>query len=226
MNRHRITLSLGAAASGLLAAAFLPMAAASADPFPPPFDPNDMALSIDGMTIFQVGTASAYSGMGDLAFADGANNIANAGDSLVPGQFDTAFADGTGSTAYSLFGNFDSAYATGADSTAEAGGIQGNLSNGDFASSFGTNSLTFAGAYDMTTPSQDDFASVFDPFGSMQSVALARGGIFDQASVVGDNSHAEAGLLGSYDLDEVFGNGLDSTTVTGGNFLSDFLSSL
>jgi hypothetical protein len=197
---------------------------ARADPFPPPFDPNDIALSIDGMTILQLGTATATSGTGDFAFADGAGSTALAGEAG-SGQFDTAFAYGADSIANAAQGDFDSATAYGAFSDAVAGGGTLNFSsNGDFASAVGTHSTAFAVA--LTAPSHNDVASVFDPFGSMGSTADAQDGNFDIASVLGDDSLAKAGFIGDFDLSEVFGNALDSTTATGGNFLTAILTAL
>jgi hypothetical protein len=62
---------------GLVAALATP-GAASADTF----DPNDFAISIDGITLFQVGTATAHSALGDIAIADGNNSTAIAGAAM------------------------------------------------------------------------------------------------------------------------------------------------
>jgi hypothetical protein len=195
-----------------------------ADPFPPPFDPNDIAISFNGMTLFQVGSATATSGAGDFAFADGAGSTALAGVSN-SGQFDSAVAYGTDSIANTEQGDFNSAFADGDHSDAVAGGGTLNFtSNGDFASAVGTHTTAIAVA--LTAPSHNDVASVFDPFGSLGSTAEAIDGNFDLAAVVGDDSLAKAGSIGNFDLSEVFGNALDSTTATGGNFLTDILSAL
>jgi hypothetical protein len=78
----------------------------------------------------------------------------------------------------------------------------------------------------LTAPSHNDVAMVFDPFGSMGSIAEAEDGNFDLASVLGDDSLAKAGIIGNFDLSEVFGNALESTTATGGNFLTAILTAL
>jgi len=71
----------------------------------------DVAISIDGSTLFQEGTATAYSGTDDIAIAYGSDALATAG----LGTGDYAFADGTDAQAYSGVGNEDSATAIGAD---------------------------------------------------------------------------------------------------------------
>ena len=104
---------------------------ALADPFPPPFDPNNYAVSMDGMTLFQVGSAHAFSAFGDFAIADGADSDASA------------------------IGFGDAASAYGPNSFAQAGGSEGGRSF-DFASAEGSNSTAFAGSdgsYDWPTPS-------------------------------------------------------------------------
>src|SRR5689334_4505940 len=67
------------------------------------FDPNNFAVSIDGMT-FQVGSAHADSGQGDIAIADGAFSHANA----LGGFGDFASAYGPHSTAMAGDGSMDS----------------------------------------------------------------------------------------------------------------------
>jgi|SRR6202022_3212751 len=186
----------------------------------PTFDPNDFAVSVNGTTLFQVGTATAHSGIGDIAIADGAGSsaFAGAGDA---GQFDTAVADGPSSTAISGNGNFDSAFANGTDDGAVAGGGSGaDLSNGDFASVVGSNSNAFAGGTN-DLPSSNDVAIVVDPVGSVGSNAFAESGIFDFASVAGDAGRAGAGF-GDFDIAQVLAGGL-TATATNGSFLTDIM---
>jgi hypothetical protein len=150
---------------------------ASADPLPP-FDPNDFAISIDGFTLFQTGTATATSGTGDFAIADGANSSASA-----EGGFgDFASADGTSSIAVA------------GDPTANAAG-----SNFDFASADGTSSIAeagFRGSFDSATVIGNHSAANtgFGVFNHPTNFAD-----FDSASVLGDNSQANADA-GSNDL--------------------------
>lgn len=163
---------------------------ASADPFTP-FDPNNFAISVDGITLFQVGTAHAESGIGDFAIADGANSQADA-----EGGFgDYASADGVGSLAVggnnegATDNDFDFASAVGNSSVAVAGN---NVSHGaggsaDFASASGNNSAAEAGF----------------------------NGNFDSASAVGDASGAGAGDNGSFDSASALGAGVTSSAGVG-----------
>jgi hypothetical protein len=80
----------------------------------------DMQVSIDGTDLFPTAgnTATATSDMGDIAIAIG--NGADA--SAINGLGDFAFADGANSTAEAGYGGaFDSAVVFGANSSAEAG---------------------------------------------------------------------------------------------------------
>jgi hypothetical protein len=250
---RRIAIGLGSAAGGLLAAAFLPMATAHAiieadlDPFSDAgftdgrtldallsptiaaqldaiVDNTNISISFDGVTLLQLGSAAADSGRtGDLAIAIGANSIANAGIPLIPGQFDIAFADGANSIAASGLGQFDDAFASGANSVANAGGSADNLSNGDFASAFGTDTAAIAGTQATQVPSGNDIALAFDPTGSAPSSALAVQGNFDLAEVFGAGSLAEAGMIGNFDLGAALADGVTSTGATGGSFLVDIV---
>jgi hypothetical protein len=223
------------------------------------FDPNDFAISIDGITLFQVGTATASSAFGGFAIADGNDSSATAtggiGDvasafgagshALVDsGSFDVAAASGLDSTATADFGSGDTALAETDFSEAEAGGGAISLGNDDFASAFGAVNSAYAedGSF--------NFASIFDPAGTMGGDAAADAGNGNVAYVVGDGDLDRAGgvastLLGNYDIAEIFGNGgmadagssadapgsfdlaeifgneLDALAATGGNFLVD-----
>jgi hypothetical protein len=182
------------------------------------------ATSVFGSMAFAFGDNSTAiaGGVGDTAFANG-GGLANAGYSL-PGQFDTAFANGVGSVADSGYGNFDSAFANGAASDAIAAGNSTNLSDGDFASAFGPHTGAVAGSFG--SPSANDLAMVFDPFGTLGSTAEAGSGSFDLSSIVGDDDLAHAGFGGSSDVASVFGDHLSSLTAVGHDFLSDFLNGL
>jgi hypothetical protein len=185
----------------------------------------DIDISFDEIDIFHTPghTAEATSGMNDFAIAIGTNSVAEAGSANGPGQFDTAFADGTNSDAFALRGMFDSAFANGTQSSAFAGGEAGGLtSSNDFSWALGPATNAGTGA-DGATPSGYDVAWVFDPFGTHFTSALAGGGMFDFASIFGDNSSADVGLGGNFDLAEIFGNGFTSTVATGANFLFDIL---
>jgi hypothetical protein len=189
----------------------------------PPFDPNDFAISVNGVTLFQVGTATAQSGTGDIAIADGADSKAIAGGVDQPGQFDTAVADGPGSLALSGNGNFDSAFVNGADSFAAAGSGAQATGNGDFVEVLGADSKAFAGAFfGNTVPSSNDYAVIDDPFGSVGDNAVAGGGNSDYAAVLGDSSNAAAGLDGNSDFALTLADSLNASA-TGGSFLTDIL---
>jgi hypothetical protein len=202
---------------------------ASADPLPP-FDPTNFAISFDGFTLFQTGTATATSGMGDFAIADGAGSLAvaeggfgdfaftnGAGTVAVAGDgaanatgnnFDFASVDGTSSTAEAGFGgSFDSAAVVGNDSAARASfgidNVPANFGNFDSASVVGDHSLAQA------VFGSNDLAFVSDPGGSLGSTAVAGGEIF--------------GLPGNFDLGGAFGDGLLSNGASGGSFLVDIL---
>ena len=143
MNAHWITRTLGAAASGLVAAGLGIGAALAATPGVASADSStdwlssidqllgglsapaqtsalDMQISIDGTDLFPAAgnTATATSDTGDVAIAIG--NGADA--SAVTGIGDFALADGANSTADAGYiGNFDSAVVFGANSSADAG---------------------------------------------------------------------------------------------------------
>jgi hypothetical protein len=188
----------------------------------PPFDPSNFAVSVDGMTLFQVGTAHASSGVADIAIADGADSNAVAGGADIPGRFDIAVADGAGTLAGAGWGNSDSAFANGDDSIADAaGGDEGNLSNGDLAVVEGSLSHAFAGfdGASNDAPSSNDVALVLDPVGSVGSTAEATDGISDYAAVAADNGDAVAGL-GNFDIAQVFADGLTASAVDG-SFLTN-----
>jgi hypothetical protein len=175
---------------------------ASADPFPPPFDPNNFALSIDGMALFQQGSAHASSGFGDFAFADGANSdasaigfgdvaeadgpnsLAMAGGSLDShSNFDFASADGSNSVATAVVGSNDTATAVGTWSSASAGG-GGNF---DTANAFGDEVGATAGIGATGNPANYDFASAVGNLAipsSFNVFASATGGNNDLAFVI------------------------------------------
>jgi hypothetical protein len=178
---------------------------------------DDFQISIDGMDLFPTtgNLATATSGMGDIAIAIGNGEDANA----TGGTFDSAFADGTGSLALvengsfdyasaigdgskvaAGYGNFDTALANGTDSGALASGdlltIGGTTTliagNDDFAAAWGPNTIASAGDLLNVTPSSDDVATVFDPFGTVGSSAFTGIGNFDLATVFGDMLTANA----------------------------------
>jgi hypothetical protein len=113
-------------------------------------------------------TATATSGMGDIAIAIGAGSDADA----TGGSFDSAFADGLNSEVGAGAGSLDSATAVGTNSAALAGGFSPTvLGNLDIAFVVGTDSDAEAGA-NATTVGDFDLAAVV--FGDMLN-AVATG---------------------------------------------------
>jgi len=174
------------------------------------FDPTgaDMQVSIDGMDLFPTAgnTATATSGMGDIAIAvgDGANATSAGSSFILPlgdGIGDIVIADGTNSTAEAAVlggANFDFVFADGTNSLANAE-LGANL---DIASAVGTGSQSEVGVGDSF-----DIASA-DGTNSSASVGLGNG---DLAFANGTDSSATAGV----------GNGDLATAVGGGDANAD-----
>jgi hypothetical protein len=250
MNRAKTIGRLGMLAVGLgigaaVAATSSIAAADSTAVDPTAFDPSaliadpvpaasglDVAISIDGHTLFQEGTAYASSGTDDIAIAYGADSDAEAGDTESPGTGDFAFADGPGSYADSGIGDYDSATAIGSGSEAIAGS-----GDGDSAFADGTDTTAVAGGeFTSGTPNtldvagNDMYASAFgnndfaqagsDVDGSASTTAVAG----DIATIIGNSSDAYAGA-GNYDFAGILGDALTSHAV-GANFLFDLMPSL
>jgi hypothetical protein len=190
----------------------------------------NLAISIDGYTLLQEGSATAYSGTGDISIAYGDGSGAEAGDTQSPGTGDFAFADGTGAYANSGLGDYDSASAIGSGSEAIAGS-----GNGDSAFADGTDTTAGAGgAFTAGTPNTLDVAAN-DMYASAvgnDDVAVAEEAINgssatstgDIATIIGNSSDAFSGA-GSYDFAGVLADSLTSTA-TGSNFLFDLMPSL
>jgi hypothetical protein len=191
---------------------------ASADPFS--FDPNDIAISFDGTTLFHEGSATADSGTAgefNFAFADGAGSYAAAYD----GTGDIAEAEGTNALAEASDGNGDTAIDIGSNSGgvvsefedgAHAGAdnvILGGPGNNDLAFVLGDNSFAGSGGTFDGSPEagNNDIAAVFDPFGTVGS------SVYSGASYTAP---------GDFDLGTVFGDDL-SVVATGDNYLVEIL---
>jgi hypothetical protein len=159
---------------------------------------DDFQISIDGIDLFPTAgnTATATSGMGDIAIAFGNGAYADASGGL----FDSAFADGTGSAAGAGTGSFDTAIANGTDSGAlasgdivtDSSGTHTYLGNDDFAYALGSHTIAESGVLFTKTASSDDIAAVIDPSGTAGSTAYAGEGNFDFAAAFGDMLHADA----------------------------------
>jgi len=203
------------------------------------FDPSNLAISVDGFTLYQTGTATATSGgLGDIAIADGANSeaIANGGAFSVGdfayaqgnaladaagGSFDTATAVGNGAGSYA-FGDFDTATVTGNDAEAKAvagffevASVVQTGSSYDEAVAAGPGLGVFGAFNDAYVDGTGSTATAGDPDGTTF-------GGFDIASVVGNDSTATAGDPGNFDFASATGDILHAVA-SGGNFMSDIL---
>jgi hypothetical protein len=228
-----VGLGIGAAVAGtpgIAAADSTPVDAAAFDPSALIADPApavsglNLAISIDGIPLFQSGTATAESGTDDIAIAYGNDSTAIAGDTESPGTFDYAFADGTNATANAGIGNFNSSTAVGTDSSAFSG-----TGNGDTASADGTETQADAGGEyypgnpnTLDVAANDSYASAVgnndfaqagsDIDGSATTTAVTG----DIATIIGNGSDAYAGV-GSYDFAGVFGDSLTATATDASN---------
>jgi hypothetical protein len=175
---------------------------AAADPSPLV---SNVAVSVFGLPLVQLGTAHATSGLGSLAIAMGANS-----DAAATGFLNSAFALGAGSNA-TVVGNFlffpgifDTAIAVGTNDVATAGPIE----------------------FGVTPPLPPLFPTPL-PFGA--------GGSFDTAFVLGTGSTAHAGAgpvapgpghtpSSNFDLAAVVNGDMLTATATGANFLVDLVT--
>jgi hypothetical protein len=200
---------------------------ASADVTVPPLDPSiaadfawpaadtptatDLAISIDGITLVQDGTASATSGTGDIAIAFGADSTAYA----VGGTNDVALADGTNSCAGaggvdclgdSGTGSNDTAIDIG-NNTGLLNGAAATLGNHDTAVDIGNNTGSVQGALAFTGNNDTAF-DIGNNSGSANG-AGAFDGNNDTALDIGNNTNVDNGV------GAVFGNGPQASA---GNF--------
>jgi hypothetical protein len=206
------TLGTLAVGLGIGSAAAISPGIASADPSA--FDFNDIAISFDGYSLLNTGTATANSGTHgefNFAFADGAGADATA----TGGTGDVAEAEGIDASAVASDGNYDTAVDIGNNNDpfndgAYAGANEflfGGPGNNDLALVLGDNS--FAGAGGVGGPLEPTVA-----------------GDNDIAAVFGTGSDAFAGAndfgAGNFDLATAFGDGLNPDA-TGANYLVDIL---
>jgi hypothetical protein len=193
-----------AAGLGIGAAIACTPGIASADPVS--FDPNDIAISFDGYSLFHEGSASADSGS--------------------VGDFNFAFADGAGADAVAIDGDDNTAIDIGNNNDINDGAIAGFINpynegygNNDLAFVLGNNSFAGAGGNDYmgdNSPGNNDIAFVLDPNDTYGSDAYAGSGVsapadFDIAAGLGDDLFPQA-TEASYGVDilpEV--TGLDSS---------------
>jgi hypothetical protein len=170
----------------------------------------NMAISMDGVPLFQSGDAYAASGTdGDIAIANGAGSSAYAF-----GTNDYASVDGTGSTA--VAGGYNAAQASGsADDTAFA---------------YGNNDLSIAGGDGASHPGTFDYAVIFGNDNTALSGGNASGGGSYDGAYVEGNDLGTAHAQGSdylADILKFYGDGSTSSTAAAtesGNHLADLLS--
>lgn len=155
----------------------------------------NLAISFDGMSLFQDGTAHAYSGPnGDIAIANGAGSTAYAF-----GNNNYAAVDGTGSTAVA-----------GAYSDSGAGGSADNT-----AFVFGDHSLGYAGTTDAANPGNFNYAMIFGNNNEAWAGGNAAGsGSYDGAYVEGNNLGTAQAQGADYlaDILKFYGDGPSTTT--------------
>jgi hypothetical protein len=173
------------AVDSLLSGAALPAADASA---------LNLSISMDGATLFQDGSAYAYSG------TDG----------------DIAIANGAGTNAYA-FGTDNYASVDGTDSTAIAGGstaaIAGSSAD-NTAFVFGDNDYGLAGTTDAANPGSFNYSVIFgNGDGAYSGGDAAGAGNYDGAYVEGNDLGTASVQGGSYlaDILKFYGDGATST---------------
>jgi hypothetical protein len=170
----------------------------------------NMAISMDGLTLFQSGDAYA---------ASGANG-------------DIAIANGAGASAYA-FGTDNYASVDGIDSSVVAGGYNAAQASGsadDTAFAYGNNDFSYAGGDGASHPGTFDYAVIFGNNDTALSGGdAAGGGSYDGAYVEGNNlgtAHAQ-GADYLADILKFYGDGSTSTTAAAaesGGHLTDLLS--
>jgi hypothetical protein len=172
----------------------------------PAADTSDvnMAISIDGVTVLQEGSAQAYSGSdGDIAMATGAD--------------DTAYAYGTDNYA-DVLGTDDTGIAGGTTAASATG------STGDNAFIDGNNDYAFAGG----TNGVDDGAEIFGNNDGAEAGSSAAGnGSYDVAYVEGSDLGNANATGASYlvDILKAYGDSSTDAAAANGSSLGDLLSS-
>jgi hypothetical protein len=162
----------------------------------------NLAISFDGMSLFQDGSAYASSG------TDG----------------DIAIANGAGANAYA-FGTDNYASVDGTDSTAVAGGINAvtaGSSADNTAFVFGDNDYGLAGTTDAANPGSFDYSVIFGDGDKAFAGGDAVGaGNYDGAYVEGNDLGSATAQGGNYlaDILKFYGDGATSTTAAASDLL-------
>jgi len=199
----------------------------------------NIAISVDGFSLLQDGTATANSGSGDIAIAVGNDATATATDGF--GNY--ASASGTDATATASGGNFDIATANSVFSTtggtatagdgsfdvAQEGGLNGvaTADNGSFDSAF---ALTGASGSAVAQFGNGDFATDIGDGSTIAGGNASFMGNVDIADNFGSLMQAMAGssdtAAGSFDLAAILAGGTPDAIATGGNFIVCILPGL
>jgi hypothetical protein len=217
---------------GILAAGLAVGAAVAATPGIASADGLDFQISIDGYDLLPTtdNSASASSGIGDIAIAYGDGASANASDGS--GNFAAAFGNNVGALAGgSSASDFDTAIVTGSGSSADA--VYGN---GDTALVDATDSTAYTGGSDtggVITTSGNDLSAVIDPFGTGHDFANAGynefggPGGYDLGAILFEDNTTTANSTGAdylYDILSPSGNEIGTAAATSGGWLAELLS--
>jgi hypothetical protein len=185
----------------------------------------NLAISFDGMSLFQDGSAYAYSGpSGDIAIANGAgatayafgtNNYASVDgtdSSAIAGGYDQAIAGSSADNTAFAFGNDDTALA-GTTDAANPGNFNYSVIFGDGDKAFSGGDAAGAGNYDgayvegndlgtASAQGGDYLAEILKFYGGSASTAAAASDLLpgvDASGALADGSGAWADLLSSFD---------------------------
>jgi hypothetical protein len=176
----------------------------------PAADPStNVAISVDGITILQEGSAHADSGTnGDIAIADGANSCA---DATGTDSYATVYGDGSTAVAGGVGSSTDIASVVGDDSHAVAGGA-GSSENA--ALIYGDSSTSTAGGYG-DNPGTLDIADIIGSNDTALAGSNATGVGDDDIAYVESNNLVPANATGLSDLIEI-SKQYDDWTANGG----------
>jgi hypothetical protein len=185
----------------------------------------NVAISYDGASLFQIGTAHASSGSdGDFAIAYGADSSASATGT---DSYATVYGDGSSAVAGGAGSSTDTALVVGDGSSAFAGGAN---SSQNLAFIYGNESTAGAGGYGDNPGTQDIAGIVGNDDGAFAGSNATAPGDFDIAYVE-SNDLGTANATGTSDLIEILkqydnwgGVGATSAASESANPLSDLLS--
>jgi hypothetical protein len=189
----------------------------------PAADSSDLnlAISIDGISLFQSGSAYAYSGSdGDIAIANGVDTTATAygtDDYAVVDGTDASATAGGDSTAGATGSTDDTAFVYGDDDTAFAGGTAGSPGIDDGAIIFGNNDVAEAGSSASSAGNYDIAYAEGNNLGTAD--ALGQSWFIDILKVYGDSTTATAADSSNFLTDA-------TSAADSGNLVTDLLSAI